>query len=342
MKPLPCTVLLVDDEPYLLLTLENLLRPHYHVLTATSADEAEQLFSRCPIHVLLTDQRMPRRSGVQLLEWVRLNHPQTIRLLMTGFSELDDAVDAINRGQIYHYLHKPWRTEELLQVLRNAAETYTLRRNQDELLEKLKSLNSTLELLVDERTRELQHANALLEQRNLELERLALTDGLTGLLNRRAIEDLLDFELRRQARFPSPLAIGYVDLDHFKQINTHFTHDGGDEALRHVARILTATVREVDSIARIGGEEFLILARETPLEGATALAERVREAVENHSIPSHFGDIRLTVSLGFAVTDGPTDRRPLMQLAAEALSEAKRTGRNRYVIRSFTPATIGV
>jgi diguanylate cyclase (GGDEF)-like protein len=340
MKPLPCTVLVVDDEPYLLLTLETLLRPHFQVLTATCADEAEVLFGRHPIHILLTDQRMPRRSGVQLLEWVRLHHPQTLRLLMTGFSEIDDAVSAINRGQIYHYLHKPWRTEELLQVLHNAAETYLLRKEHDELLEKLQGLNNTLELLVDERTRELQHANALLEQRNLELERLALTDPLTGLLNRRAIEDLLDFELRRQARFPSPLAVGYVDLDHFKRINTEFTHDGGDEALRQVARVLTATVREVDSIARIGGEEFLILARETPLEGAITLAERVREAVENQAIPSHFGDIRLTVSLGFAVTEGPTERRPLMQLAAEALAEAKQTGRNRFVMRTLAPLTV--
>ena len=342
MNPPLCTVLLVDDEPYLLLTLETLLRDEFHVLTATSADEAEKLFERQPIHIVLTDQRMPRRSGVQLLEWVRQHSPRTIRLLMTGFSELDDAISAINRGQVYHYLHKPWRAEELLQVMHNAAETYLLRQKQDELLEQLQTLNSKLELLVEERTRELQQANALLEQRNRELERLALTDPLTGLLNRRAIEDLIDFELRRQARFPGPLAIGYVDLDHFKQINTRFTHGGGDEALRQIACLLNQTIRQVDSVARIGGEEFLILARETPFDGAAILAERIRLAVQQHRISSPLGDIRVTVSLGFAVTEGPTERQPLMHLAAQALAQAKQTGRNRAVIRSLQAATVGV
>ncbi|MFQ3594274.1 MAG: diguanylate cyclase [Gemmataceae bacterium] len=342
MKPHLCTVLLVDDEPYLLLTLETLLRNDFHVLTATSADEAEKFFAQQPIHILLTDQRMPRRTGIQLLEWVRQHHPHTIRLLMTGFSEIEDAVSAINQGQVYHYLHKPWRAEELLQVMHNAAETYWLRQKQEELLEQLKALNNSLELLVEERTRELQQANAQLEQRNRELERLALTDSLTGLLNRRAIEDLIDFELRRLARFPSSLAVGYVDLDHFKQINTNYTHIGGDEALRQVARILSQTVREVDSVARIGGEEFLILARETPFDGAATLAERIREAIEQHCISCSFGEIRLTVSIGFAVADGPTERRPLMQLAAQALAEAKQTGRNRAVLRLLRPTAVGV
>src|SRR5262249_30673980 len=144
---------------------------------------------------------MPRMTGVQLLEWVRQHSPKTVRLLMTGYAELEDAVEAINRGQVYHYLLKPWRTEELLQVLRNAADKFLLERSREELLEKLRQLNQDLELRVAERTQELEEANYLLQQRTHELEEanhllqqrtreremLALTDPLTGLLNRRAI-----------------------------------------------------------------------------------------------------------------------------------------------------------
>src|SRR5262245_53404510 len=143
-----------------------------------------------PIDLILTDQRMPRMTGVQLLEWVREHSPKTVRLLMTGYAELDDAVEAINRGHVYYYLLKPWRTEELLQVLRNAAEKFHLERGRDHLLQELRDLNEDLERRVTERTRELEEANLLLQQRTRELERLALTDPLTGLFNRRAMEEL--------------------------------------------------------------------------------------------------------------------------------------------------------
>src|SRR5437899_3004995 len=106
-----CSLLVVDDEPYLLPTLKALLSGEFDVRTAGSADEAQALLEARPADLLLTDQRMPRRTGVQLLEWAREHCPRTIRLLMTGFSELEDAVEAINRGQVYHYLMKPWRSE---------------------------------------------------------------------------------------------------------------------------------------------------------------------------------------------------------------------------------------
>ena len=226
-----CTLLVVDDEHYILTTLAHLLGADFSVLTADSADAAKELFARQPIDIILSDQKMPRTTGVQLLEWVRENHPNTVRLLMTGFVELEDAIAAINRGHVYHYLLKPWRAEELRQVLRHAAEKFTLERNREDLLEQLRQLNRDLEKRVTERTRELQEANHLLQQRTRELERLALTDPLTGLFNRRATEELARFELKRHARYPSPLTLGYIDVDHFKQVNTDYLLTGGDEVL---------------------------------------------------------------------------------------------------------------
>jgi diguanylate cyclase (GGDEF)-like protein len=258
-----------------------------------------------------------------------------VRLLMTGYAELDDAVEAINRGQVYYYLLKPWRTEDLLTVLRNAAEKFRLERNRDQLLGELRQLNRELERRVAERTRELEEANLLLQQRTRELERLALTDPLTGLFNRRAIDELARFELKRHARYPSALTVGFIDVDHFKRINTEHLLTGGDEVLKGLARILVGSLREVDSVGRVGGEEFLVIARETGDEGAARLAERIRATVASSPIDYRGKDIAITVSIGFAVAEVgvPADYVAMTELAAAALAHAKQTGRNRAEIR---------
>src|SRR6516165_6554473 len=123
-----CSLLIVDDETYLLPTLAALLGSHFEVITADSAEAAQDIFARREIDLVLSDQKMPRTTGVQLLEWVRERSPKTIRLLMTGFAEIEDAVEAINRGKVYRYLFKPWRAEELLHILRDACHNYQLER----------------------------------------------------------------------------------------------------------------------------------------------------------------------------------------------------------------------
>jgi diguanylate cyclase (GGDEF)-like protein len=319
-----CTLLVVDDEPYILPTLAALLANEFDVVTAASADAAQALVARQEINIILTDQKMPGRTGVELLEWVRKHSSRTVRLLMTGYAELEDAVEAINRGHVYHYLLKPWRIEELLQVLRNAAEKFLLEQSRDQLMEELKRLNQELEDRVKQRTRE--------------LETLAMTDPLTGLLNRRAIDNVACNELKRQARYAgSPLAIGLLDADHFREINRLYLHTGGDEALRGLARTLLTSVRSVDFVGRIGGEEFLVVAPETHLQGASVLAERIRATVERTPIRFRGQDIAITVSLGFAVAEPGMsgDYEQMKHLAAAALGEAKALGRNRFVIRSL-------
>jgi diguanylate cyclase (GGDEF)-like protein len=333
----------VDDESYILPTLKALLESEFEVLTASSADAAQQVMESRGVDILLTDQRMPQRSGTELLQWARQHTPRTIRLLMTGYSELDDAVDAINRGQVYYYLLKPWRNQEVVQVVRNAGDKFTLERKRERYLEELRQLNRELEQRVKVRTQELQEANALLEQRARELERLALTDPLTGLFNRRAMDELARFELKRHARYPSPLAIGYVDIDHFKDVNTHFLHTGGDEVLRGLARLLSSCVREVDSVGRIGGEEFLVIARETGADGAAALAERIRSTVATTPIVYNDQPIAITVSVGFAVADVgiSTDYQQMAELAAAALARAKAAGRDRWEVNVMPTAQAG-
>src|SRR5262249_46654046 len=124
-----CTLLVVDDESYILETLDGLLGKDFNVKTALSADEAQRVCAAAPIALVLADQKMPGKTGVELLEWVRLNSPKTIRLMMTGYVDFDETVRAINRGQVYRIILKPWRTDELVLILKNAARTYVLERS---------------------------------------------------------------------------------------------------------------------------------------------------------------------------------------------------------------------
>jgi diguanylate cyclase (GGDEF)-like protein len=246
-------------------------------------------------------------------------------------------VEAINRGQVYHYLLKPCRTEELVQILRNAAEKFMLERKGEELLTELQRLNAQLEQRVTERTHALEGANQQLQQRTRELEMLALTDPLTGLLNRRAIDDVAKSELKRHARYPNQLAIGLIDVDHFKDINSRYLLTGGDEVLRSLAKTLTNSLRSVDFLGRVGGEEFLVVAPETDLAGAHVLSERIRATVEATPIAYNGQIMRVTVSVGFAVAEkaAVVDYDSIKHAAAAALGEAKTAGRNCCVIRTL-------
>ena len=335
-----CSLLVVDDEPFILHALTALLTEEFDVVTADSPEAAQQIFDQRTIDLVVADQKMPGMSGVQLLEWVRRCSSRTVRLLMTGSGDLEDAVEAINRSQIYHYLLKPWRAGELLQVLRNAADKFILERSREQLLEELRQLNQALEQRVQDRTRALEAANHLLQQRSRELETLALTDPLTGLLNRRAIDDVVRTELRRHARYRGPLALGVIDADFFREINRRYLLPGGDQVLIHLARTLASSLRTVDTLGRIGGEEFLVAAPETTLEGAIVLAERIRSNVENSPLSYKGKLVAVTVSVGFAVVEVGTagDYDQLKDAAAAALGDAKATGRNRCVVRELSPA----
>src|SRR5262249_43473105 len=129
--------------------------------------------------------------------------------------------------------------------------------------------------------------------------------------------------------------------DHFRHINTQHLLTGGDAVLKGLARVLSTCIREVDSVGRVGGEEFLVIARETNEEGALSLAERIRSTVENSPILYHGKSISVTVSVGFAVADVgvPADYDEMYQVAAVALRQAKDDGRNRCVIRAVQPVT---
>ncbi|MFT3857283.1 MAG: GGDEF domain-containing protein [Aquabacterium sp.] len=165
------------------------------------------------------------------------------------------------------------------------------------------------------------------------LEHLSHHDALTGLLNRRAIEYLLDREDQRLQRFGDPFSVLLVDIDHFKRINDRLGHAAGDAVLCAVSRTLQAKAREVDRVARYGGEEFCILLPHTVHEGALQAAERLRAAVNQVDIPWNDEHIAVSISTGLACAAEPGESlQSLLRRADEALYQAKAEGRNRVVL----------
>ena len=176
--------------------------------------------------------------------------------------------------------------------------------------------------------KELDASTEQLRLQNEELEKLSLTDGLTGLANRRYLVQRLNEEALRFRRTKKEFSVLMADVDHFKQYNDTFGHPAGDEVLKKVARLLQASVRELDCVARYGGEEFCVMLPETSAEGAAILAERICE----HVAATEFPGQKITLSLGVAsLPDNGDTPDAVIAAADEALYQAKREGRNRVV-----------
>ncbi|MFP5258576.1 MAG: diguanylate cyclase [Acidobacteriota bacterium] len=194
---------------------------------------------------------------------------------------------------------------------------------------RIRGLVVNLEEKVRLRTLELAEKNRELDKKNQELAVLSLTDRLTGLCNRRRLDQALAAEWRRADRYGTAYSVIMVDLDNFKDINDAFGHGVGDAVLVHVSDILMATTRETDIVGRWGGEEFLLICPETGLEAARALAEGLRREIQGTTFP---GVGRLTASFG--VADFEADAAPglLVDRADEAMYRAKQGGRNQVVL----------
>ena len=178
----------------------------------------------------------------------------------------------------------------------------------------------------------LQAAEALLRARLFEqAERLATTDGLTGLSNRRSLDAQLRERFAEAARYQRCLSFVLIDVDHFKKVNDGHGHPAGDTVLRGVAAIVAAQARETDRAARYGGEEMALLLPETGPAGARVIAERLRAAIEQSSHETESGSLRVTVSLGVATfpSAGLETPEQLLEAADQALYRAKQGGRNR-------------
>lgn len=182
----------------------------------------------------------------------------------------------------------------------------------------------------------------------VQLEKIVLTDSLSGCYNRRGFDQLVTREVSRAVRGGHPIAVLALDVDHFKRVNDEFGHLTGDEVLREMGSLLRDTARLGDVVARIGGEEFEILAPDTNVEGAQILADRIHHAFATRVFSSVGGQRKITISIGIASEAARNDQiaGTLMARADEALYVAKRNGRNRTEVwhaamRAFDGTTPG-
>jgi diguanylate cyclase (GGDEF)-like protein len=253
------------------------------------------------------------------------------RVTPNAFTEQRVAVLNMLAGQIAVSLENARLYEKL--EARVAERTRELQDKMSELSEAYESV-SKIQVELEAQAVELRRANDITEEANRELmeknaiiQRMASTDALTGLCNRRFFDETLVKELERAKRYDTALSMAIVDIDHFKRFNDRYGHARGDQVLETVARVLTARVRSADTVARWGGEEFCILMPETELDGARTVMEDIRASIEATRLPDV--DEALTASVGVAALDPGESPDSLFQRVDEALYAAKENGRNQ-------------
>lgn len=318
-------ILVVDDEQENLKALERTLRGMYDLTLCSDPQEALRLAEETEFAVILSDQRMPGILGTELLSRAARLHPYTTRVILTGYTETTEILDAINKAEIYRYVTKPWGNEELLALLTQCVERYELLKRNQDLVKQLRAVNENLEKMVSQRTIELKLANEKLSE-------LAMTDPLTRVWNRRAFFTRLNEEIERSKRYRHSIVIAMIDVDHFKHFNDMEGHPAGDEALRKIAQTLLSNLRKTDALGRYGGEEFIVLMPETNAQAGLDICERLRSSVEHETFQGTKGPAYLTVSVGFACfPDEGQIADELVKAADQALYQAKQIGRNRVV-----------
>ncbi|MEW5725792.1 MAG: diguanylate cyclase [Thermodesulfobacteriota bacterium] len=329
-------VLAVDDDPEILGIYQDTLRlPHGGLLAEVEldvcpqGDQAVELVRRAlgesrPYAVIFLDVRLPPGpDGVWTARQIRSLDPRAEILIVTAYSDVNPLEITSEAGppDKMFYLQKPFHPQEILQFTYALGAKWRAER-------RLEEANRELERKVRERTAELELANK-------RLAKLAVTDELTGLYNRRHFYNNLEAEFSRAARYNNPLSLLMIDLDHFKSVNDRFGHHCGDLALQTVAGFLTRNTRHSDLVARFGGEEFTVLLPETDGPTAWRVAENLRRKIEETQNQCQSEVFKITVSVGVASFSEATESAErLLQAADEALYRAKRAGRNRVELWS--------
>ena len=316
------SILVVDDDPTVCDVLAAILESAgYLVIPAYSGEEALELFGVTCIDVVITDIQMGGMDGFELLTRIHNLDSHIKVIVMTAFGGKDVILKSLQRGA-FDYIEKPLvEHSRIINSIVKAYDCVTLERDNHRLIEKLKQSH-----------RDLAEANTQLKSVNDQLEMLARTDSLTGIDNRRHIDELLAREIARFQRYKHPFAILLIDIDAFKAYNDEFGHAGGDTALKHMADLLLENSRTSDRVGRFGGEEFFMLLSDTGVDGAKIVAERVRESVAKSILTLDGVETRLTISIGVACVDAQhpaSNADELLRCSDMALYQAKRNGRNR-------------
>jgi diguanylate cyclase (GGDEF)-like protein len=304
------TVLIIDDtksvRQQILATLHStdLFSDFFE---ATNGLEGFKILLNEKIDVVLCDVEMPGMDGFKFLSMINARKElQDIPiLLLTSHEDMATKVRGLEQGAS-DYVTKPFIPEELLARVKVQL--------------KIKALQDNL------------------KEKNQLLQKLAQTDPLTGLYNRRHMMAALASEFDRSTRFGNPFALLMIDLDHFKKVNDTYGHIQGDKVLQSTAWEIQDVLRQYDSAARFGGEEFALLLPEAALDDAVMVAERLRNNISDIEFSGEFEKLKITASIGVAAIPHAkvNSIEDLIRLSDDALYVAKGNGRNR--VERLSPA----
>lgn len=295
-------LLCVDDEPFILQSLERVFKSQFDVFTSESPLRAlDILNSHRDCAIVLSDYRMPELNGVEFLRKAKMITPHASRAILSGQMDLAQISDAINQSDIHKFFLKPWENEYLFVQMQEALQ-----------------LHRTL--------REKAH-----------YQQLAITDPVTQLTNHRFFQDQLRVELQKAEG--APVSLLMIDVDHFKSFNDRFGHPEGDRLLFKAAKLLKDLVATKGFVSRYGGEEFTVILPGFAQEEAYSLADQIRQKYGRQSMagPSS-GPAFITVSIGLSTfPHHGSSAADLIESADRALYQAKRQGRNQVAIAGLRP-----
>ncbi len=310
----PIRILAIDDDPVTLkILVKHLENSGYEVMQARDGAEGLQMALEHDPEVVMSDWVMPELDGLQLCQELRRTDSgrSMYFLLVTGRIEEERIVEAFEAG-VDDYITKPFIPRILAARIKGAARLVDLQRQ------------------VDEDRKIMRQQVAEMGQLTRKLRSAALTDALTELPNRRYAMKRMDNEWASVKRTGRPLTLIMMDIDHFKSVNDTYGHDIGDIVLQETAKQLTACVRDSDEVCRIGGEEFLVICKNTMQADGMLVAERIRAGVEAYVIDHPAFGKNVTLSLGVAGTcEANGSVSDLLKKADEAVYEAKHGGRNQ-------------
>lgn len=296
-------VLIVDDNQTMANALATYMNKlNFNAQAVSSAEKALELLKAESFDVVITDIMMPEIDGLELTERIKQNYEIDV-IVMTGYGADYSYEEAVNKGAS-DFIFKPVRFEELILRLKRVLRERRLSKERNLMLS--------------------------------ELERLAITDGLTKLYNSRHFYNQLEVEVTRSRRYQNPLSLLLIDIDFFKQFNDRYGHLEGDKVLMRLGQIIKEMLRKMDSAYRYGGEEFTVILPETSGNEAKIVAQRIRTAIMKEKFsPNNGQDVTITISIGVTQYHPNEEVKDFVNRSDRAMYTSKAAGRNRV---SFLPA----
>ena len=283
-------ILFVDDEQDALSAIERQLRKEtYAVHVVTNGAEALAVMAKKPIHIIVTDMKMPGMDGLTLLRQVKGLYPNTVRLALSAYLQVGHLLPCINTGEIFRYITKPVNLEDLKQALQDAIDYFLVLKDRMSLVLELKEKDEEIRLAI-ERQKEVE----------IQLQRLAIIDDVTELYTRRFLPYFLEHQFEQCKRYGNDMSCIMITLDHFKRIDEAHGHEFGDFVLKEFSVRLKMTISSADLGFRYSGGQFLILCPNTALVKAVILGRKIEQFCRCRPFICDGRSITVIVSIGVA------------------------------------------